>query len=155
MSDKPSLLRSDEDVDGILMLALRRQGRDDQDLRSRLLASAEELGISEEELALAEAEYAKVHNQKADFIEFRQKQVREFREHFFTYIVVNTFLVAIDFLSDQRIEWAMWPILGWGIGLAFHAWGSLNASSDSFQSEFAHYIRKKERKESATRPVDD
>lgn len=142
MADESSPLKSDEDVDGILMLALRRQGREENDLRGRLRAAAEEIGISESELAEAEIEYAKTKHDKADFHEFRRRQVRDFREHFFTYLLVNTFLVSIDFISDQKIEWAMWPILGWGIGLAFHAWGSLNSGSDSFLEEFENYKRK-------------
>jgi hypothetical protein len=41
----------------------------------------------------------------------------------------------------------VWPILGWGIGLAFHAWGSLNSASESFQSEFAAFRKKRARRQ--------
>jgi hypothetical protein len=36
---------------------------------------------------------------------------------------VNAFLVAIwAVTSDGTLFWPIFPILGWGIGLVFHAW---------------------------------
>ncbi len=138
-------LTSDEDVDEVLKIALRNQGRCDPELRERLLATAAELGISERELAEAEEEHARRKSERTEFIEFKQRQVREFREHFFVYIVINTLLVGINFVTVGTVSWAIWPILGWGIGLAFHAWGSLNTGSESFQEEFASWRRKSAR----------
>ena len=45
----------------------------------------------------------------------------EFRIHLVTYIAVNGLLVLIDLLSSPGHLWFMWPLLGWGIGLAVHA----------------------------------
>ena len=146
MADHLDALTTEEDVDEILKLALRRQGRCDEDLRNRLLAAAEELGISPDELQSAEEEYVKTKEEKTEFLEFHKRQVREFREHFFAYIIINTMLVVINFMTSQTVNWAIWPILGWGIGLAFHAWGSLNTGSDSFQEEFANFRRKRLRR---------
>ncbi len=146
MADRTDALTTEEDVDEVLKLALRMQGRADEDLRSRLVAAAEELGISPEELASAEAEYVLNKEERKEFLEFKQRQVREFREHFFAYITINTLLVAINFITAETVNWAIWPILGWGIGLAFHAWGSLNSGSESFQEEFANFRRKRRRK---------
>jgi Flp pilus assembly protein TadB len=50
-------LRTDEDVEGILRLAVQQTSVDSADLRSRLNLSAAELGISEEHLRLAESQY--------------------------------------------------------------------------------------------------
>ncbi len=146
MADRLDALMTEEDVDEVLKLALRRQGRADEDLRSRLVAAAEELGISPEELVLAEEEYALSKEERKEFHEFKQRQVREFREHFFAYIIINTLLVAINWITSGTVNWAIWPILGWGIGLAFHAWGSLNSGSESFQEEFSNFRRKRRRK---------
>jgi hypothetical protein len=146
MADRLDALTSEEDVDEVLKLALRKQGHGDQDLRSRLTAAAEELGITPEDLALAEEEYAQTKEEKKEFLEFKRRQVREFREHFFAYIIVNTLLVAINWITVGTVNWAIWPILGWGVGLAFHAWGSLNSGSESFQEEFANFRRKRRSK---------
>ncbi|TDO26743.1 2TM domain-containing protein [Sediminibacterium goheungense] len=42
-----------------------------------------------------------------------------------SYFVVNAFLVLIWFFSPSEngrhhYFWPIWPILGWGVGLAFH-----------------------------------
>jgi hypothetical protein len=146
MADPMDALLSEEDVDEVLKLALRKQGHADPDLRSRLAAAAEELGITPDELALAEQEYAQTKEEKKEFVEFKRRQVREFREHFFAYIIINTLLVAINWITAGTVNWAIWPILGWGVGLAFHAWGSLNSGSESFQEEFANFRRKRRNK---------
>src|SRR5688500_7985800 len=39
------------------------------------------------------------------------------------YIAVNAFLVAVWFFTSRSHNtyfWPIWPILGWGVGLAFH-----------------------------------
>lgn len=151
MAESRDALRSDDDVDEILKLALRKQGRADADLRSRLSAAAEELGITPAELAEAEAEYAVTKEEQKEFVEFRGRQVREFREHFFAYVVINLLLVGINIFTEGTVGWAVWPILGWGIGLAFHAWGALNTGSESFQEEFAAWRRKRNKRRGASR----
>jgi hypothetical protein len=50
-----------------------------------------------------------------------------FKRHLLSYVVVNLFLVGIWFFSHSnhgtRNFWPVWPMLGWGIGLAFHYFG--------------------------------
>ncbi len=52
----------------------------------------------------------------------RVKGKREFRTHVAVYLIVNAMLVAIWALSGQGYFWPVWPILGWGVGLAIHGW---------------------------------
>jgi predicted RNA-binding Zn-ribbon protein involved in translation (DUF1610 family) len=40
--------------------------------------------------------------------------------HIFSYIVVNIFLMFIDFMGDNKIGWVFWPISFWGLGLLCH-----------------------------------
>jgi 2TM domain len=53
-----------------------------------------------------------------------------FKGHLLTYIVVIAFLWGIWFFgngrygNDQHYMWPVWPMLGWGIGLAFHFLGA-------------------------------
>jgi hypothetical protein len=45
-----------------------------------------------------------------------------FRSHLMAYVVVNAGLVAIYFMTSfGHYFWPIWPMLGWGIGLAAHA----------------------------------
>ena len=52
----------------------------------------------------------------------RLKKRRDFRSHVVVYVVVNTMLVVVWAVSGAGYFWPMWPILGWGVGLALNAW---------------------------------
>ena len=51
------------------------------------------------------------------------KKKRDFRTHLFIYVTVNAMLVVIwAITSDGGLFWPIFPILGWGIGVAWNAW---------------------------------
>jgi len=52
----------------------------------------------------------------------RIKKKSEFKAHLFAYVVVNGFLVALWAVTGAGYFWPIFPILGWGIGVAFNAW---------------------------------
>jgi hypothetical protein len=53
----------------------------------------------------------------------RLKKRRDFRTHLFMYVAVNAMLVVIwAVTSDGGFFWPIFPIIGWGIGLAGNAW---------------------------------
>jgi hypothetical protein len=43
-----------------------------------------------------------------------------FREHFGTYAVVITFLWILWAITGAGYPWPIWPMLGWGVGIALH-----------------------------------
>ncbi len=68
----------------------------------------------------------------------RLKAKREFWLHLFVYLAVNGFLVIVWLVtSSDGHFWPIWPIGGWGIGLAAHAaetyWRPI--TEDSIQRE--------------------
>lgn len=52
----------------------------------------------------------------------RVKAKRDFQTHIAAYVLVNAMLVVIWALSGTDYFWPIWPILGWGIGLALNGW---------------------------------
>jgi len=54
----------------------------------------------------------------------------EFRIHLINYIAVNTLLAIINLTLTPGYIWFKWPLLGWGIGVIFHAL-SANSSGKS------------------------
>jgi hypothetical protein len=50
------------------------------------------------------------------------KKKRDFRSHVFIYVAVNTVLVVIWAITSAGFFWPIFPILGWGIGVAANAW---------------------------------
>ena len=41
--------------------------------------------------------------------------------HLTVYVVVNLMLFSINMIASPDGLWFFWPLMGWGIGLAFHA----------------------------------
>jgi len=50
------------------------------------------------------------------------KKKREFSADLFAYVLVNAFLVGIWAVTGSGFFWPIFPILGWGLGIFFHAW---------------------------------
>ena len=110
----------EDEAEQILRLAASLTSTTGAMSRERLLATAAELGISPEAVEMAEKQFATKKIEVADRAEFDSQQRREFYGHLVTYVIVNGFLVVVNLVTGAGYFWAMWPILGWGIGLAFH-----------------------------------
>lgn len=50
----------------------------------------------------------------------REKKI-DFKRHLRTYLVMSFFFIALNTLGGSHNFWAIWPILGWGIGVAMQA----------------------------------
>ncbi|WP_034921910.1 2TM domain-containing protein [Gillisia sp. CAL575] len=52
----------------------------------------------------------------------RVEELKKFYSHLLSYIVVNVFLAALNFYSNEwRNPWFLWVTAGWGIGIVFDA----------------------------------
>lgn len=55
------------------------------------------------------------------FTRKRNKKLSGFFSNFASWLIMSTFFVILNVLTYKGYWWAIWPILGWGIGVAFHA----------------------------------
>ena len=46
-----------------------------------------------------------------------------FYTHLAVYVGVNILLIIINLLTSTQELWFKWPLIGWGIGVCFHALG--------------------------------
>jgi len=80
----------------------------------------------------------------------RKKQ--SFKAHVVTYLAVNAFLVVIwAVTTPDDLFWPVFPIVGWGIGLAANAWdayGRKPITEEDIEAE-----RERLRARGATTPV--
>lgn len=125
-------LTNDEDVEAILRLAVNRQGQDTETLRQRLEASAAELGISPEALQKAEEDYRAVKASEQEAVrareearQARRRRIRGLAAHWIPFLAVNVLLHVINFALSPQTYWALWPLMGWGIGMFSHTWSVL------------------------------
>ncbi len=120
----------------------------------RLVAMAEELGVSPDMLAavlndrvaqgVKEQERAVEQKERQEFIGERKA---DFYPHLWSYVGVNFMLIAINLLTDRSHHfWAVYPILGWGILLLCHAMAALPTRGPVFDKEFAGWQGKRREK---------
>ncbi|MDD3458352.1 MAG: 2TM domain-containing protein [Weeksellaceae bacterium] len=61
----------------------------------------------------------------------RVEELQGFYWNLASYIIINAFLAFLDIREDGHYNWAFWPLIGWGIGVTFHAinvFGIFNSS---------------------------
>ncbi|GAA4122843.1 hypothetical protein GCM10022415_27300 [Knoellia locipacati] len=64
--------------------------------------------------------------------ELRERAVKRLQDkraltaHVLAYVMVNVLLVGIWYSTGAGFFWPVFPLLGWGIGLVFHAWDVLS-----------------------------
>ena len=61
--------------------------------------------------------------------------------HLAVYLAVNALLVFIWWVTSADYFWPMWPILGWGIGLAAHAVSVLAGTSAITEQRIARELQ--------------
>jgi hypothetical protein len=114
--------------------------------RERLLAMAEELGITPAALeavlhdreieAEREQEQSRLTQMRQEFITHRRAG---FLPHLYAYIGVNLMLFAINVLSHSNSPWFLWPLLVWSLFLYFHALAALPTRGPNFDRSFADW----------------
>lgn len=75
----------------------------------------------------------------------RLKAKRDLGAHVLAYVMVNTLLVVIWFMtSPGEFFWPVFPILGWGIGLAFNVWDVVSPAptEDRIRAEMERIARR-------------
>lgn len=65
--------------------------------------------------------------------------------HLAIYVGVNVLLIIINLLTSTQYLWFKWPLMGWSIGVFFHALGVFGSTRGSAIKE--QMIRKEMEKE--------
>ena len=53
---------------------------------------------------------------------FTDRRKRSFLVHLFAYVAVNALLIAVNLLYSPGYYWFLFPLIGWGVLLAAHAY---------------------------------
>lgn len=111
---------SHDEVSAILEKALQHQGGAGGITREELAETARELGIDPTRLEEAITDHEMNAGIEQAREQWKLRRKRKFFEHLRSYIIVNAILIGINVVSGDFF-WAIFPLLGWGIGLAFDA----------------------------------
>lgn len=86
------------------------------------------------------------HRELRDAAINQLRKKRGLQAHALAYFLVNLFLNGIWLLIDAGgFYWPMFPLLGWGIGLAFNAWdvyAPALPTEERIQREIEHLSRR-------------
>ena len=52
-----------------------------------------------------------------------------FYVHLVIYVLVNAILTTLNFINSPDKLWFYWPLMGWGIGVIFHAFRVFSSKS--------------------------
>lgn len=110
-----------------------------------LFKTAEELGISRQAVEQAEFEHFKQKKEQEEMKEFIAHERASFWQHLGAYLIINTFLLFIDLNKDGNLDFVLYSLGGWGIGLAFHAMSTFTTCGDDFQQEFEEWKAKRQK----------
>ncbi|WP_437536168.1 2TM domain-containing protein [Sorangium sp. So ce726] len=116
---------TEAEVRAILERALREAQTPDVS-HDELVAAAAEIGISRGAIEAASRDIEHVRGEEEARATLLARRRKGFRTHLFSYLLVNAFLFAVNALTDGP-WWFFWPLLGCGLGLAFHALGALSS----------------------------
>lgn len=111
---------SHEEVQQILGLASTLQQKGSIP-RTQLQEIATEVGISPDELQQAERMWQLQHQAVQEQVSKRSRREFGFRMHLIPYIFTSVLLVLLNLATTPRCVWSLYPILGWGLGVAMHA----------------------------------
>lgn len=150
---------SDEEAREILKRAVDFQQQDEFEYtRDQLMDLGREMGLSQDAIVKAEQAYRSkqgietpvlpksttyevpVENEE---LAFRRHRMQEFRQHLTAYGIVITFLFLINLFTGFDDLWFVYPALGWGIGIAFHFFSTLQSEGEEYEKEFDKWSEKR------------
>jgi class 3 adenylate cyclase len=114
---EPSVRASDADRDRVAELLRHHYGAGrltDDELSERVEAAYDVRTVSELQALTADLPSTRAPGRRRSGLE------TSFRIHFTIFLAVNLGLIAIWAVAGGGYFWPIWPILGWGIGVAAH-----------------------------------
>ncbi|MEO0854156.1 MAG: 2TM domain-containing protein [Cyanobacteria bacterium J06648_11] len=107
---------SAEQVQQILVRAMNQQDAEGFS-RSHLEEMAAELGIRADVLAEVEGQHEVESVSSVSASNAPRDRRSVWREELKTYVAVNAFLLLLNVWISGAVTWAIYPLLGWGLGL--------------------------------------
>ncbi|MEH2295110.1 2TM domain-containing protein [Nostoc sp.] len=123
------------DVEQILQIALTDK-QEGEFSREQLVEMASELGISSNILEKTEQKWLAQQEEESSRRTFNTFRSRGFWAHFVCFLAVNLFLILLNLITSPSYFWAIFPVLGWGLGLFFHWWSVYQTKTEDYEIAF-------------------
>lgn len=87
------------------------------------------------------------HEEAVRRMKKRKEELIGFYIHLVVYLVINTALAIINYLTSPEHLWYYWPLLGWGVGLVIHAIFTFISTDKFFGKEWEEKTIERYKKE--------
>jgi hypothetical protein len=147
---QPPQSYTQEDVQQILHLAIARKTDQGELSREQLWEIATELEIDGESLQAAEQDWLNqrfLAEKRQEFDIYRRERLKQ---KAIRYLIVNGFLVTLDFLSGGVLSWSLYLLLIWGLGLSLDTWKTFQSKGEAYEQAFQKWNLKNEMKQTLT-----
>ena len=142
MPDSPSQypeVYTTEDIQHILQIAIARQGEEDQLTRQQLWEIAEELDLDAQTIQAAEMDWLQLKTIQQKHHAFDRYRYARFQEKIIKYVIVNSFLIAINFLVLNFAPWSIFILLIWSPAIAIKAWNTFRLQGEEYERAFQRW----------------
>ncbi|MEH2026193.1 2TM domain-containing protein [Nostoc sp.] len=124
-----------EDIQQILQIALA-QKQEGEFSHQQLIEMASELNISPQILEKAEQQWLSQRSDQHQQRAFNNVRRQGFTAHLISFLAVNSFLILLNLFTSPSYFWAIFPLLGWGLGLFFHGLGISQNEGKAYEQAF-------------------
>lgn len=132
-----------EDIQEILYIAICRKQDNEEMTRQDLLEIARELGISSQDLELAEQQW-RLQKQEADEkLVFNVYRRNRLKQNLIQFGIVNAFLILINLVIWHSIGFAAFVFLFWGLFLTLRTWKTYQTEGEDYETAFKAWRLKK------------
>ena len=76
----------------------------------------------------------------------RIDDLKEFYIHLITFIVMNAFLIFVNYVTYWEYKWFWYSLFGWGIGLVMHFFVTFGYGPDWEERKIKEFMEKDNRK---------
>lgn len=141
---------SPEDIQQILQVAIARRQEREEFTREQLWEIASELDIDCTTIQIAEREWLeqKETDQKRQTFNLYRRQ--RFQQNISKYLIVNTFLVCLNFLIGGGLSWSLYVLLFWGLALALNGWKAYQTKGEDYERAFQRWTFQNEVRQTFT-----
>lgn len=134
-----------EEAQQILSLAIAREVESGELSRQQLLEIAEELGISAQTLAIAEAEWQLQKQDRSDKQIFDHQRRQRFHHGLARFLIVGGFLIVFDWLAGGSLTWLLYLVLGpWALHLTWRGWCIYRPNEYAYSQDFQRWRRRQQ-----------
>ncbi|NJK38926.1 MAG: 2TM domain-containing protein [Oscillatoriales cyanobacterium RM2_1_1] len=133
-----------EEAQEILKIAFAKREDDGEMTRVQLMEIAAELGISPQELTLAEQEWKVRHQESQEKQIFDTYRRQKLQQNLTRYAIFGTFFLLINLVTTHGIAFALSILLFWGLFLSLKAWRTFQTEGDAYEQALKRWRLKQQ-----------